>query len=335
MLMKALSSRAQFMVLCLAMFHGLAPAAEDDVRHAITKGLGYIAKAGDVWIEEKNCNGCHHLPEMLWSHREARLRGFAIDQARYDEWLSWARPKVKSIAAGVEQVALMTLALPEQPPEDALKLITDALQKDGTWKPAGQFVAQRRATDEAKLNSIRLFLLALAGTDAGRKTADEARAKAGAWMATTQAANPVKSIETVALQALYAQKFGLKEEGAAAQAALLKHQRGEGGWSWVIGDPQSDALATGQVLYVLHQLGNSDATKDAITRGQQWLLRTQSEDGSWLVKVGWYSKNDRTDPKKPGSLKAVTGIYTDWAAGWAIIGLLQGLPVQGGGLASP
>lgn len=332
--MKAPSSRAQSVVLCLAMLHGFAPAAEDDLRHAITKGLGYIAKAGDVWIEEKNCNGCHHLPEMLWSHREARLRGFAIDQAKYEEWLGWATPKVKSIAAGVEQVAFMTMALPQQPPEDAQKLITDALQKDGAWKPAGQFVAQRRATDEAKLNSMRLFLLTLAGTESGRKTADEARAKAGVWMAATQTAHPAKSIETVAFQALYAQKFGLKDECDTAQATLLKHQREDGGWSWVIGDPQSDALATGQVLYVLYQVGDAGA-KDAILRGQQWLIRTQAEDGSWPVKVGWYSKNDRTDPKKSASLKSATGIYTDWAAGWATIALLQGVPVQDGALASP
>ncbi|WP_449072693.1 hypothetical protein [Prosthecobacter sp.] len=315
------------MVLCLAMAQGFALADEAELRRVVTKGLGYVAKAGEVWIEEKNCNGCHHLPEMLWSHREARRRGFAIDQAKYDEWLAWAKPKVKGIAAGVEQVAFMTLALPQQPAEEAHKLMTDALQKDGTWKPAGQFVAQRRATDEAKLNSMRIFLLALAGTESGRKTADEARAKSAAWMAKTQAANPPKSIETVAFQALYAQKFGLQEERAAALAALLKHQREDGGWSWVMGEAQSDALATGEVLYALHELGDAGA-KDAITRGQQWLMRTQAEDGSWPVKVGWYSQNDRTDPKKPGSLKAVTGIYTDWAAGWATLALLQGLPVQ-------
>lgn len=323
------------MVLCLAMLNGFAPAAEDDLRHAVAKGLGFIAKAGDVWIEEKNCNGCHHLPELLWSHREAQRRGFAIDQKKYDEWLGWALPKVKSIAAGVEQVAFMALALPQHPPEDAQKLMTDALQKDGSWKPAGQFVAQRRATDEAKLNFMRLFLLALAGTEGGRKVADEARAKAGTWMAATQMTHPPQSIEAVAFQALYAQKFGLTEERDTARSALLKHQREDGGWSWVIGDPQSDALATGQVLYVLHQLGDMDATKDALTRAQQWLIRTQAEDGSWPVKVGWYSKNDRTDPKKPGSLKAVTGIYSDWAAGWATIALLQGLPVRAGVLASP
>ncbi len=322
------------MVLCFAMLNGFVSAAEDDLRHTITKGLAYIAKSGNVWMEEKNCNGCHHLPEMLWSHREAQRRGFAIDQAKYDEWLAWAKPKVKGIAAGVEQVAFMTMALPEQPPEDARKLITDALQKDGTWKPAGQFVAQRRATDEAKLNSMRIFLLGLAGTESGRRTADEARAKSGAWMTATQAAHPPQAIDTVAFQALYAQKFGLKEERAAAQTALLNHQREDGGWSWVIGDPQSDALATGQVLYALHELGDA-GSKDAIERGQQWLIRNQAADGSWPVKVGWYSTNDRTDPKKPGSLKAVTGIYTDWAAGWATIALLQGLPVQGQKLASP
>ncbi len=327
--MNVLFSRS---LLSLAFLHGLAHAGEDDLRRAVTQGLGYIAKAGDVWTEEKNCNGCHHLPEMLWSHREARRRGFAIDQAKYGEWLAWANPKVKGIAAGVEQVAFMTLALPQDAPAEAQKLISDAMQKDGTWKPAGQFVAQRRATDEARLHSTRLFLLALAGTESGRKMADAARAKSAGWMAEVQAAHPPQSIETVAFQALYAQKFGLNKEREAALTTLLEQQRGDGGWSWVIGDPQSDALATGQVLYALHELGDGMAG-DAIARGQQWLIRMQAADGSWPVKVGWYSQNDRAAPQKPGSLKAVTGIYTDWAAGWATIALLQGLPVRE--LASP
>ena len=43
---------------------------------------------------------------------------------------------------------------------------------------------------------------------------------------------------------------------------------------------ESDAYATGQVLYTLRQLG-VPAADPALQRGAALLLRTQQEDGSW------------------------------------------------------
>lgn len=307
------------------------PLVETTLRTAVTQSLSFLTKGGDQWIEDKNCNSCHHLPHMLWSHREARRRGLAVDQAKADEWLAWAQPKVPGIAAGREQVAFMLLAraLPEAATAEAEKIILAGVEKDHTWKPAAQFTAQRRPTAEAQLNSMRIFLLALAsGSATGRKAAEEARTNAAGWM-TQQAAKPAQSTETVAFQAWYAQTFGLVEERAAALALLLKHQRADGGWSWMLGDAQSDALATGEVLYVLHQLGAAEGQQaHAIARGQQWLVRTQAADGSWPIQVTYYSKNDRNTPEKAASLKQATGIYTYWAAAWGTLGLLHGLPVK-------
>lgn len=319
---------------CLAVlaWRGLGHAqepAEKDLRAAATKGLGFVAKAGAQWIEDKNCNGCHHLPEMLWSHREAKRRGIAIDDKQYAEWLAWAQPKVQSIAAGREQVAFMTLALPDTPPPEAQKLILGGQLKDGSWKSAGQFASmQRRDTAEAQLHSMRLFLLALASSEGGRKAADEARAKAAAFMTAAAGPKPLASSETLAFHALYAHRFDLKDERDAALTQLLKHQREDGGWSWAIDDPQSDALATGEALYVLHELQDKRA-HEAIHRAQQWLIRAQAADGSWPVDLAWYSKHDRSGEtkEKQRSRKAATAIYRDWAAAWGTLGLLHGLPL--------
>jgi hypothetical protein len=63
---------------------------------------------------------------------------------------------------------------------------------------------------------------------------------------------------------------------------LVALQRADGGWSqtpYLV----SDAYATGQVLVTLREL--EAATSDqALQRGAAFLLRTQSEDGSWYVK---------------------------------------------------
>ncbi|HYE76780.1 MAG TPA: hypothetical protein VEI97_02230, partial [bacterium] len=67
------------LIVAVAASEGWAaePARVDEVRlrAAIVKGLEYVTEKGDVWLEEKNCNSCHHLPEMLWSQREAKRRG--------------------------------------------------------------------------------------------------------------------------------------------------------------------------------------------------------------------------------------------------------------------
>ncbi|MFO1482106.1 MAG: prenyltransferase/squalene oxidase repeat-containing protein [Verrucomicrobiaceae bacterium] len=319
--MKASSQLVAFLALTAFTW---CRAGEEQLRPAITKGLGFLAKAGEQWMEDKNCNGCHHLPTMIWSHREAKLRGFAIDQTKFDEWLAWSGSRVKDVKPGLEQVALMTLAQPDKVPAEAEKLILAGQQPDGAWKPAGQYAGmQRRSKEEAQFNSTRLFLLALASSESGKKIAEDTRVKVAALKGFNE---PPKSVETLAFRALYAKRFGTKEDVEVLLAELLKLQREDGGWSWMTGDAESDALGTGEVLYVLRQF-DAPKAREAADRAQQWLIHTQGEDGSWPVKITMFSNNPRTAPGKEKSLKDATGIYIYWAGSWATLGLLQGVPV--------
>jgi squalene cyclase len=59
-------------------------------------------------------------------------------------------------------------------------------------------------------------------------------------------------------------------------------QHADGGWAQTP-NLSSDAYATGQVLYTLHELGHP-ASDPVIKRGIAFLLRTQAEDGTWYVK---------------------------------------------------
>ena len=67
-----------------------------------------------------------------------------------------------------------------------------------------------------------------------------------------------------------------------AISRILGMQRPDGGWAQT---PylESDAYATGQVLYALRELGTpaGDAT---LQRGVTYLLQTQQVDGSWHVR---------------------------------------------------
>jgi hypothetical protein len=301
------------------------PPSETELRATITKGLGFLAKDGETWMETKDCNGCHHLPEMLWSHREAKLRGFDIDQKKFDEWLAWANERSKNIKPGTEMVALMKLALPDRPAPELTKTIVADQQADGSWKAAGQFIGQKRGAPDAQANSTRIFLLALATPDAAAPEAEAARTKAAAFLAKKDAPT---SLESLVFRVLYARRTGATADADAMRAQILKLQRGDGGWSYIIGENMSDAHATGQALLALQPDAAAAKTAEAIARAQQWLVKTQREDGSWPSDFTRISTGDRSAPAKAKSAKDATMIYTYFASAWATIGLLQGVPVK-------
>ncbi len=84
------------------------------------------------------------------------------------------------------------------------------------------------------------------------------------------------------------QILGLRWAGAGDQtltrlAAVLENtQRADGGWAQIPMRP-SDAYATGQVLVAWHVGGRLPVSDAAYRRGIEFLLRTQGDDGSWLV----------------------------------------------------
>jgi squalene cyclase len=63
---------------------------------------------------------------------------------------------------------------------------------------------------------------------------------------------------------------------------LLAQQQPDGGWAQRTGFP-SDAYATGQALYALHEAVGLAASSPDYQRGVKYLLDTQFEDGSWHV----------------------------------------------------
>lgn len=298
---------------------------EAKLRATISKGLGCLAREGEAWMAAKSCNSCHHMPELLWSHREAKRRGFAVDPKQFDEWFEWAFERATDKKPGIEEAALLILAMPDRPAPDLAKWLVDNQQSDGGWKPAGQFATmQKRGEPDARANSTRLVLLALAAQGATSPASDAARAKADAAL---RKKDPPTSMESLVFRVLYARQFGKPEEADDLHKKIVKAQRGDGGWSSFIGENMSDPLATGQVLYALQPASSDLPTAQAIVRGQNWLLKTQRDDGSWPIDVTHISKVDRSGPKKMKSLKEVSELYTYWGSSWATLGLLQGVPI--------
>jgi squalene-hopene/tetraprenyl-beta-curcumene cyclase len=300
------------------------PPTEAELRAVITKSLGYLAKGSDEWMAERNCNSCHHLPQVLWNHREARMRGFTIDEQKFDEWLKWSGDNAKNIGPGREMTAFLKLAMPDKPVPELTQIIMQGQQPDGSWKPSGQFLGQKRAAPEVTANSSRIFLLALAAGDNDQKASDDALAKAAAFIA--KDGKPT-SVETLAYRVLFARRLGKPEEVSAITGEIVSLQHADGGWGWQIKEPESDAIATGLALYAL-QPAADPLVRASITRAQHWLVAHQKDDGGWPVDYSKLSTTDRSKPEKAKSLKDATMIYSYWGTAWSTLGLLQGVPMK-------
>jgi squalene-hopene/tetraprenyl-beta-curcumene cyclase len=61
------------------------------IRAAAARGLPFLEKEGIRWMEERNCMSCHHVPFLLWTHREAREKGLIIDSKKLSDWDEWVR----------------------------------------------------------------------------------------------------------------------------------------------------------------------------------------------------------------------------------------------------
>jgi len=303
------------------------PPAEAALRSTINKSLGFLAKEGEQWMSDRSCNGCHHLPTLLWSHREAKQRGFPVDHDKFAEWLFWANESAAGKSSGSYEVfAYLIMAVPDHPAPVLTQRIAAEQKADATPKPPVKPVdmtgaAIPVASDPA---SLRTLLLALASPPTPLPENDPARDKAAAEL---KKMAPAKTIDSLVYRTLYARRFGKPEDAKSLCDQILKLQRGDGGWSQGIGTNQSDPLATGQALYVL-QPATDPKTADAVARAQNWLVGLQREEGSWPIDYAFLSTTDRSAPDKASSRKNVTMIYTFWGSAWATIGLLQAFPVK-------
>lgn len=310
------------MSACLVLSVLCAQGAEPDpVRRAVERSLPFIEKGGVDWMKNRKCSSCHHVTFMVWSHREAQARGFAVDAKKLEEWTTWAMDfslttktkEGKRNGGGLDTMAQVILARPakadEAPYRELAGMILSEQKPAGYWEAGGQLPSQRRAKEETHDASTMWVVHSLRslGQEEGREKpfdsgpAALAQGKAMSWL---KEKKPGPSAESLALHLLTTPSDPLLKE-------LLSRQNEDGGWSWLKGEA-SDALATGQVLYVL---GFSDAKAVAgpVRRARDFLAKTQLEDGSWKVPS---TKPDSKDPS----------IAVYWGTAWAALGLLRTLP---------
>ena len=111
-------------------------------------------------------------------------------------------------------------------------------------------------------------------------------------------------------------------DATRARQAVLAAQRDDGGWAQLDG-MESDAYATGQSLWILQATG-FDTAEVAYRRGTKYLLSTQCDDGSWLVR-------SHSKPVQPyfdnGDPHGKDQFISTPATCWAVAALAAGVKV--------
>lgn len=300
--------------------------APADARPAIERSLAFLEKEGADWIIDRKCVSCHHVSFMLWAQNEARSRGFTVDAKKIEERTQWALESKHSNPGGTGANPVAWLLLGKsadgEKNEAWSKAVDHVLKQqkpNGTFDPPGQFNAQKRPAKERLEIVTSWALLAFTDPKYGDGT-DERTAKARERaVEALKSAQAGDSTESLVLRVLIEHRLGDARAAQDRIAELLAGQNDDGGWNWLRDGKTSDAFATGQVLYVLGTVG-VEANSPAVRRARSFLMQSQREDGSWLLKSIGISNGN------PAKLTERDGIYSYWGTAWATLGLLRTMP---------
>jgi len=294
------------------------------IRQSVEKAIALLQKSGPQFVKVSGCASCHNqnLPQMATA--AARARGYAVDEAgasySVKSVMATFKPVTADMAAGKPNIpdpaisvsyALVGLAAEKYVPDAttaAMAHLVSLMQM-----PDGSFTAftARPPIESSVFTATALSIRSLQvyGADSAERVK-----RARAWLETAQ---PVSG-EDRAMQLL-----GLTWAGAYSQTlrivadSLIAQQRPDGGWAQ---SPalETDAYATGQAMVALKLSGQARGFDPAWQRGMNYLLRTQLDDGSWLVRSRSFPVQPYKESGFPhGKNQWISAAGTSWAA-WAL-----------------
>jgi hypothetical protein len=246
--------------------------------------------------DQATCISCHHNAMPAIAATVARRKGIDVDQARARKnlddirtFFSAAVPRMmlgdpavggEAITAGYSQMALQADGQPLDTTTAAISHWLMARQMpDGRWlgngvnRPPSEYsIISHTALAAGGLKSYPL-------PGRSREVAESLR-RARTWLLAAEA----KSAEERGMRLM-----GLVWTDAPrarvddAVREVREKQEANGGWSQ-FGRTAPDAYATGLSLYAMHVAG-VPATDEAYRKGVAFLLGTQYQDGTWLVRT--------------------------------------------------
>lgn len=294
------------------------------VKESVEKAIALLQKSSPEFVKVSGCASCHNQFLPLMAFTAAQARGYAVNPASADyqvkATMAMFKPAAPDLAAGKPNFpdpaisvsyALVALAEKGYAPDATTGAMAHlvSLQQGAD----GSFLAlpARPPLESSTFTATALSLRALQvyGKDPQSRVQ-----RASEWLAS---AKPHSTEDRVMqLLGLAWSNAGAEVLRTAAQG-LLAEQRPDGGWGQ-LPDLESDAYATGQAMVALKMSEALTTVDKPWQRAIAFLLRTQLDDGSWLVRT-------RTIPFQPykesgfphGKNQWISAAGTSWAV-WAL-----------------
>lgn len=297
-------------------------------KQAVEKSVALLQRSSGTFFKEGGCVACHAQNLVATATSVARANGIQTDAADAAQqlkglsffWTSQDQPLLQrmDLPAGIDIpiYSLLHISAEGGAPDRATNAMVHNIAAQqleaGNWHVGG--IARPPMEDgDFSRTAMAIRALRLFGMEARKAEFTERIKRAAAWLL---AADP-RTTEDRNMQVL-----GLK--WASADGASINRrvseikalQRSDGGWAQTP-ELASDAYATGQTLYTLHESA-IPVTDPAYKRGAAYLLRTQLEDGSWHV-------SSRSPKFQPYFQSGFPHGHDQWisasATAWATMGL--------------
>jgi ankyrin repeat protein len=315
----------------------IAPPAKGgitDSRISVNKSVGQLLNAASTFREKTNCISCHHngLPAMAAGL--AKRKGIEVDQRldrrNLDDMLTFfktnaARVMLGDPAVGGEALTVgytqMGLAAEGHPSDKITATMTHWLlarqMPDGSWLGNGlnRPPLEYSIISHTAMAAGGLITYPLPGRETQMK---ESLRRARQWLLAAQpAAAEERGMRLMGLVWTAAPRSRVQ----AAISDIRAQQDANGGWSQ-FARTEPDAYATGLSLYALHVAG-VPATDAAYRKGVAFLLGTQYQDGTWLVKTHSFPVQRYFESGFPfGRHQWISAAGTSWAT----LAIAQTLP---------
>ncbi len=305
-----------------------------DPRVSLRRSVARVLDVAPGFPERTSCISCHHNALPALAAAAARRKGIEIDEAHARanldhivEFFTSATPRMmlgdpavggEALTAGYVQVAL---ARNNHPLDTTTAAITHWLiarqLPDGKWLGNG---LNRPPSEYSFISHTAMAAAGLTSYDIpGLKSAiDQSLRRAQQWLL---AAEPRSAEERgMRLMGLVWTKAPRPRVEAAIRDVRAR-QEADGGWSQ-FGRTSPDAYATGLSLYALCVAGVAP-TDAAYQKGVAFLLGTQYQDGTWLVRTHSFPVQRYFESGFPfGRHQWISTAGTSWAS----LAIAQTLP---------
>ena len=305
-----------------------------DPRVSLTRSVSRLMDVAPKFREQATCVSCHHNAMPALAAAAAKRRGIEVDQVKAQKnlndiltFFTAAVPRMmlgdpavggEAITTGYAQMALLAEGHPLDTTTAAMTHWLMARQMpDGRWLGNGL----NRPPSEYSLvthTAIAAGGLKTYPIPGRRSEIAESLRRAQTWL--------------LAVEAKSAEERGMRLMGlvwtdaprARVNAAIKDvrdRQEASGGWSQ-FGRTAPDAYATGLSLYALHVAG-VPPTDETYRKGVAFLLGTQYQDGTWLVRTHSFPVQRYFESGFPyGRHQWISAAGTSWAS----LAIAQTLP---------